>query len=95
PLVYCIEGADNNSKAWNVLLPDHTSFQTDFERNILNGVIVITAELPVLMVGPDKQSINTQTRIVKAIPYYSWCNRGPDDMQVWIPRNISDVKINF
>jgi DUF1680 family protein len=28
PVVYCIEGADNNGKAWNVIIPENTKFET-------------------------------------------------------------------
>jgi DUF1680 family protein len=95
PLVYCIEGSDNNKKAWNILLPADAKFNTDFQKNLLNGVTTISAELPVLTVSSDGQSILTEKKLVTAIPYYSWANRGGDDMQVWIPRTIKDVKINF
>ena len=29
PLVYCVEGADNNGKAWDILAPVNASFQTE------------------------------------------------------------------
>jgi DUF1680 family protein len=57
--------------------------------------VVISGELPVLTVSRDGLSVSTEKKLVTAIPYFSWCNRGADDMQVWIPRNIQDVKINF
>ncbi|HEX4372994.1 MAG TPA: beta-L-arabinofuranosidase domain-containing protein [Puia sp.] len=95
PLVYCIEGSDNNKKAWNILLPADAKFNTDFQKNLLNGVTTISVELPVLTVSPDGRSILNEKKLVTAIPYYSWANRGGDDMQVWIPRTIKDVKINF
>jgi uncharacterized protein len=95
PLVYCIEGSDNNKKAWNVLLPAGVTFSTDFRKNLLNGVVTISGELPVLTVSKDGLSVITEKKLITAIPYYSWCNRGADDMQVWIPRSIQDVKINF
>lgn len=95
PLVYCIEGSDNNKKAWNILLPADAKFNTDFQKNLLNGVTTISVELPVLTVSSDGLSILTEKKLVTAIPYYSWANRGGDDMQVWIPRTIKDVKINY
>jgi uncharacterized protein len=95
PLVYCIEGADNNKKAWNILLPADAKFNTELQKNLLNGVTTISVELPVLTVSSDGQSIVTEKRSITAIPYYSWANRGGDDMQVWIPRTIKDVKINY
>jgi uncharacterized protein len=95
PLVYCIEGSDNNKKAWNILLPADVKFNIDFQKNLLNGVTTITAELPVLTASSDGLSVVTEKKLVTAIPYYSWANRGGDDMQVWLPRTIKDIKINF
>ena len=33
-------------------------------------------------------------KIITAIPYYSWANRGEGQMQVWIPRKITDVRLS-
>ncbi|HLY69600.1 MAG TPA: beta-L-arabinofuranosidase domain-containing protein [Puia sp.] len=95
PLMYCIEGSDNNKKAWNILLPPNATFNTDFQKNLLNGVTTISAELPVLTISSDGLSVLTEKKRVTAIPYFSWANRGGDDMQVWISRTIKDIKINF
>src|SRR5579862_1524991 len=91
PLMYCIEGSDNNKKAWNILLPPNATFNTDFQKNLLNGVTTISAELPVLTISSDGLSVLTEKKRVTAIPYFSWANRGGDDMQVWISRTIKDI----
>ncbi|MBS1545453.1 MAG: glycoside hydrolase family 127 protein [Bacteroidetes bacterium] len=95
PLVYCVEGADNNGKAWDFIVPDQTSFQTNFDKNLLGGVVTIKFQSPVVMVSPDGQSVSTQTKTITAIPYYSWCNRGQNPMQVWLPKKIKDIKVNY
>ncbi|MBK5277589.1 MAG: glycoside hydrolase family 127 protein [Bacteroidia bacterium] len=95
PLVYCVEGADNDGEAWNILLPENTTFKTSFQKELLNGVVIIKAEVPVITVGSDKQTVSTQRKTITAIPYYSWCNRGSNPMQVWLPRTIKDVKVNY
>ena len=95
PLVYCVEGADNNGKAWDFIVPDQTSFQTTFEKNLLGGVVTIRFQSPVVMVSPDGQSVSTQSKTITAIPYYSWCNRGQNPMQVWLPKKIKDIKVNY
>ena len=95
PLVYCIEGADNEGQAWNVILPDNASFETSFQQNLLEGVQVIQFNAPSLQINSDGQSVKTETKKVTAIPYYAWCNRGQNAMQVWLPRKIKDLKVNY
>jgi hypothetical protein len=94
PLVYCVEGADNDNKAWNILLPSNTSF-TIAQSDIANEpVVVIEAEVPVFSVSGDGTTIKSDKKRIRAIPYYTWSNRTPDEMQVWIPEKITDLKIN-
>lgn len=94
PLIYCFEGADNNGKAWNIFLPDDATFKTA-DLNIKNEkVISLIANLPVLNINAAGNSVTTTSQPVTAIPYYTWCNRGSNAMQVWLPTKIKDVKIN-
>lgn len=93
PLVYCIEHADNDGRAFNVLLPDNAPLSSVFEPALLNGVQTISGKLPVVVAGDDGMEIKTELKTVKAIPYYSWANRGQGEMQVWIPRKVSRIKL--
>jgi DUF1680 family protein len=95
PLIYCVEGTDNGGSAWNILLPENASFTTSYEKDLLDGVVVLRGELPVIKIVADGSSVATTKVQVTAIPYYSWCNRSVDDMQVWLPRRIRDIKINY
>ncbi len=95
PLVYCVEGVDNNGKAWNLILPDDAKFTTKFEKDLLDGVVTIQFQSPTIQIGKDGQSISTEINTITAIPYYSWCNRGQNQMQVWLPKKIKDLKINY
>jgi len=95
PLVYCVEGADNNGQAWNIILPDDASFETTFQQNLLDGVQVIQFNAPSLQIAADGQSVKSETKKITAIPYYAWCNRGQNPMQVWLPRKIKDLKVNY
>jgi DUF1680 family protein len=94
PLVYCVEGADNNGKAWDLILPDNAAFTTSFQKDLLEGVTVIQFKAPTLQVAQDGQTVTTELKTITAIPYYSWCNRGQNQMQVWLPKKIKDIKIN-
>ncbi len=94
PLVYCVEGADNGGQAWNLILPDKTNFQTTHQKDLLEGVTTIEFEAPTVQIDADGQSVKTELKKIIAIPYYAWCNRGQNPMQVWLPRKIQDVKVN-
>jgi DUF1680 family protein len=95
PLVYCVEGADNDGQAWNFIVPERTQYKSQFNSGLLNGVVTIQAKVPAVSISADGLSINTQTKTITAIPYYSWCNRGSNPMQVWFPRKIKDIKLNY
>lgn len=95
PIVYCVEGADNNNKAWNIVLPADTKFETIDYKIMDEPVKALTAEVPVVLVAEDGLSISTEKRKIIAIPYYTWANRGKNEMQVWLPTTIKDVKINY
>jgi len=93
PLVYCVEGADNGDKAMNIILRDKQTFTTDYKPDLLGGVVVINTVAQVLTPSADGKSVETVSKKITAIPYYSWANRGKGQMQVWIPRKITDIKI--
>ncbi len=95
PVVYCIEGADNNGKAWNVIVPENTKFETIDHKVLDESVKALTAEVPVITVGEDGLSLKTEKKKIIAIPYYTWANRGKNEMQVWLPTKITDVKLNY
>jgi uncharacterized protein len=95
PIVYCIEGADNNGKAWNVIIPENTKFETIDYKVLDESVKALVAEVPVVTVGEDGMSLKTEKKKIIAIPYYTWANRGKNEMQVWLPTKITDVKLNY
>lgn len=95
PLVYCVEGADNNGAAWNLLLPSTSTFTTANATILNEPVVTIKTEAPVLTVAKDRMSVNTEKKQITAIPYYAWANRGRNEMQVWLPVSIKDLLINY
>ncbi len=95
PLIYCVEGADNNGQAWNLFVPDNAKFKTSFHKELLEGVTTIQFQSPTIQVSKDGQSVTTEEKTITAIPYYAWCNRGQNAMQVWLPRKIKEVKLNY
>src|SRR5215831_2598527 len=95
PIVYCVEGADNNDGVWNLLLPSNTNF-TSLDYKVLDEpVIALQAEVPSAMANETHDGVKIEKRRITAIPYYCWANRGANDMQVWLPTKIKEVKINY
>ncbi|MFC5192949.1 glycoside hydrolase family 127 protein [Algoriphagus aquatilis] len=76
PLVYCVEGADNQGKVLQLALSSSPNFTTK-EYQILDEKVQA-----IQFQAWDGQSPKTVT----AIPYYTWANRGQNEMMVWIPK---------
>jgi len=95
PLVYCIEGADNDGKALNIVFPSNTTIKEEPFRVLNEKVVALKFNLPVVIINPDGLGLQTVKKDIIAIPYYTWCNRGKNQMQVWLPEKMTDVKVNF
>jgi DUF1680 family protein len=94
PLMYCVEGADNKGNVTGLVLPSTTTFTTAYQPGLLGGVNTIQFQAPVVTTGTDGVSVTTVQKQITAIPYFSWNNRGANDMQVWIPSSIRKLQIN-
>jgi uncharacterized protein len=97
PLLYCLEQVDNPGvDIHEIALPDEASIRTDWEPDLLGGVVTLTAEAVTnradsAWVKPLYQSMRAtsgeqeqRSTSIKAIPYYAWANREPGPMLVWI-----------
>lgn len=90
PIVYCVEDADYNVPVSTLCLPKEASLSSQWEEELLNGVVTIVGEaLSYQDTGwegelyrLDKPSME-QVKF-KAIPYYAWDNREPGEMSVWL-----------
>src|SRR5207344_2720248 len=75
PLVYCVEGADNGGKAWNIILPKDISLHTETGLILDEPVVLLKGSMPAITIAENGQDIQTVQKTVTAIPYYTWCNR--------------------
>jgi len=92
PLMYCAEWKDNGGKVSDMIIPEGTSFTTEFAPNLLNGVQVIRGQVPSIDVkSPTK--VETSTKEFVSIPYYAWAHRGAGEMMVWFPTRVVDVTL--
>lgn len=77
PLVYCLEGVDHGGTCRDLYLPAGTDLRPRFDRRLLGGVVALE--------GQGRRRGVAAPVEVRAIPYYTWANRGKSDMQTWIP----------
>jgi hypothetical protein len=63
----------------------NTTFTTENYAVLDEKVISLTANVPMIQMNEDGSSVQTTLQQIRAIPYYTWCNRGSNAMQVWLP----------
>ena len=93
PMMYCVEGADNKDNVFGLIVPATTKFETEYRSDLLGGINTIKFTAPVVTTGSDGLSVTTQQKEIRAIPYFSWNNRGADDMQIWLPSTVKKLEI--
>lgn len=95
PIIYCVEGTDNEGKAWHFVLPDNEPVKAAFDKNMLGGIMTLQFNAPSVKISADGLNVSTSKQNITAIPYFSWCNRGQTPMQVWLPTRMEDIKVNY
>ena len=95
PIIYCVEGTDNEGKAWHFVLPDNELVKASFDKNMLGGIMTLQFNAPSVKISADGLNVSTSKQNITAIPYFSWCNRGQTPMQVWLPTRMEDIKVNY
>ncbi len=91
PIVYCIEEPDQEAPVHRIVLPRHAEITEQFEPELLGGVVILRGEALVIeddgwegLLYRTNEPRYKQCRLM-AIPYYTWANRQPGEMKVWIP----------
>ena len=94
PLVFCLEEADNG-KNLNSLAVNSSSFQADFNADLLGGTVVLQGKARQPKLGGWAnalyrfESSDVEEIEVLAIPYFLWANREPGEMIVWLNRDMA------
>lgn len=94
PLVYCVEGIDNQPGTGSIIIPPGTTFETVFNPSLLGGVNTLVFKAPVVTIDKEGAAVSTVMKKITAIPYFSWNNRGASDMQVWLPSAVKKISLN-
>lgn len=87
PLVYCLEGHDNPYDLRTVRIAKDSGIKVLPHEDILGGITPVelegyemtSSDALYSFARPEPKKIT-----LKAIPYYSWCNRGLNQMTVWL-----------
>ncbi len=85
PVVYCLEGIDNNGDALNAVVGPEDKDNYVFMPGLLNGIGVIHMQGQQVWKVANPASETVKNVQLTAIPYYAWANRGKSSMTVWIP----------
>lgn len=88
PLVYCVEGADHDGTVLDVWLADDVALTPEHKSDLLGGVTVLEGETSGVYRSEDG-TIRSRPKAITMIPYYAWCHRGANEMQVWLPRSAN------
>lgn len=88
PLVYCFEGVDNGMDVLSLSLKRGGRLDVAaYDAELLNGTVQITADAvrreAMDELYSDKAPEEKECQAV-AVPYYTWCNRGENQMRVWM-----------
>ncbi len=92
PIVYCAEGIDHQGRALNLLVPDDAHLTWAYRRDLLGGVGVIEGK--VFALEQEGNGLVQRERILKAIPYCVWSNRGAGEMAVWLWYDFDKVTLD-
>ncbi len=92
PLVYCAEWPDNNKgNVLSLLFDKEGETSSEFTDTLLNGVKIIRTHAQEVSRNVDKTFHFSNPVDITLIPYYSWNNRGPGEMMVWLATDTTSV----
>ncbi len=78
PMVYCLEGADNEAPPERIAVSADTSMKARYRPELPGGVVTLSGTAAVQ--GRD----GVHPAEITAIPYYAWANREPSAVRVWL-----------
>ena len=92
PIVYCIEEADNGKDLHLLSIKTDTTFEVTEEtiqgtlvRKIrAQGYRTILSQQQGRLYYPLETKVEKQEVSITYVPYYTWANRGENEMQVWV-----------
>ena len=87
-LVYCFEGADNGGDVLSLNLDDGAEITAGETVPELGGVETLKVKGYRTVLEDGLYTFKKPERVpevLTAVPYYTWGNRGENQMRVWLP----------
>jgi uncharacterized protein len=92
PLVFCAEWPDNNNgNVLSLMFDKNAPVEANFSPDLLNGVATLHTTAKQVSRNIDSTFNYSEPVAITLIPYYTWNNRGPGEMMVWLPTNEESV----
>lgn len=92
PLVYCFEGIDNADDVLSLSLKRGGNLNVSaYDENLLNGIVTISADALRREASDTLYSSDVPDEKpcqAVAVPYYTWGNRGENQMRVWMNETV-------
>lgn len=92
PLVYCFEGIDNADDVLSLSLKRGGNLNVSaYDENLLNGIVTISADALRRDASDTLYSSDVPDEKpcqAVAVPYYTWGNRGENQMRVWMNETV-------
>jgi DUF1680 family protein len=93
-MLYCLESKDlpEGSDLNNIFIPEDVQLSPQAADDLPFGVVALTGKALYRAESPwmnklyrtvEKKSINPLS--IRMVPYFTWANRGPSAMSVWLP----------
>ena len=93
PVVYCLEGVDNDGRVFDFFLPDDAPVTARRREDLFGGVVALhTPAAQRVRRGEGADERITEAAEMTAIPYALWNNRGLAPMAVWIAREAEGAR---
>jgi DUF1680 family protein len=90
PLVYCLEQADNGERLHEIVLPTDAQMTLEPWKEFRSEYMTLHSIGTRQRVSPPDghpyaaANIEETKQKIKAVPYFTWANRNPGEMSVWI-----------
>lgn len=92
PLVYCFEGIDNGENLQELHISKNGTYKANqFNKDLLGGIVELEVDGVRIYSREElyfEGELKRHNKVLKAIPYYAWGNRGLNQMRVWIHEDI-------
>jgi uncharacterized protein len=93
PIVYCVEGIDNNGSVFDYIVPDQASVHATPRKDLLGGITTLSVTGGERAERTADDKLRTTPVTLTAIPYALWNNRGLCPMEVWIARSLEYARV--